>query len=394
MADNYKQAIKDLVTAENRFVKLTLKGKLRGKFNPWRRIVVRPVLLKSGRYLQFSYFDDKQDITKNYQGAEALAKLDEALAWPFSGISLKATDTELNVQITRKGKAIIHHHQPGRQQKVALAHDHSKALPLPPDQPHPFLQSVGIMTKAGQIKASMRGKFAQINEFLKLLEHTGELDNFDAFPLNILDCGCGHAYLTLGAFYYLNDIRGIPAKIVGIDTNQKLVEKCAAIAAELSCSEVCFQRSSIIDFVPDAKPDIIFALHACDTATDEALAQGILWDTRLIMSVPCCHHELNRQLGATDLFRPVLRHGILKQRLADILTDSFRALILRIMGYKTDVVEFISTEHTARNLMIRAVKTMAPGEQQFIQEYNDLKAYWRVSPYLEKLLGESLTRFL
>ena len=160
--------------------------------------------------------------------------------------------------------------------------------------------------------------------------------------------------------------------------------------------DLCFQHSPIIDFQPDVAPDLVLALHACDTATDEAIAQAIRWDARMLVCAPCCHHDLNAQIDASraDVFKPVLRHGILKQRMADILTDTFRALALRIMGYKTDVIEFVASEHTAKNLMIRAVKLAEPGDPQFVGEYNELKQFWGVRPYIEQLLGERFLQFL
>jgi SAM-dependent methyltransferase len=236
----------------------------------------------------------------------------------------------------------------------------------------------------------MHAKFSQINEFLKLLEHTEELDAFEKTPVNILDCGCGSAYLSFAAYHYLNDVRGIPARLVGIDVNETLIQKDNAESEQLGYTDACFQRSSIIDYEPDVPPDIVLALHACDTATDEAIAQGIRWQSRLILCAPCCHHHLQKQLQAVEPFEPVFRHGILKQRMGDILTDAFRALILRMLGYKTDVVEFVSPEHTDKNLMIRAVKRGQQDTAQFVQEYIKLKNYWHVTPYLETLLGDRL----
>ena len=193
----------------------------------------------------------------------------------------------------------------------------------------------------------MQGKFAQINEFLKLLEHTGELDSFEKTPVNILDCGSGSSYLSFAVYHYLNDVRKIPARLVGIDVKEELIQKSNAHGAKVGFEHICFEKSAIIDYKPETPPDIVLALHACDTATDEAIAQGILNGSRLILCVPCCRHDLNEQITlqrsnpsagsgqAVATFQPVLHHGILKQRMADILTDAFRALILRIMGYKT-----------------------------------------------------------
>ncbi len=391
---DYRETIKRRVLDEAAFVQLTLKGRLRGAALPWRLVTVRPVLLKNRRHLQFSYLTDKQDITKNYSGAEAEAKLDEVLALPFSNLAARSTEDNLYVQVTKPGKAMLRYETRAESHTPELAHDAPKDLPIPADRPDPFLQVTGIQTADGKIKAEMRGKFAQINEFLKLLDHTGALATFERTPVSILDCGSGSAYLSFAVYHYVNDLKGIPARLVGVDTNDRLIDKSSAASASLGLEAVCFVRSPIADYQPDVPPDIVLALHACNTATDDALMQGIRHGAGLILAVPCCHHHLNEQLESRAPFQPVLRHGILKQRLADILTDSFRALILRIMGYRTDVVEFISAEHTDRNLMIRAVKRTPPGDPAFVQEYRDLKAFWGVTPYLETVLGEMFTQWL
>jgi SAM-dependent methyltransferase len=392
MHSDYRDVIKKRVLDEEAFVRLTLKGQLHGKELQWRKVVVRPVLIKQTRHLQFSYFDTKQDITKNYLGNEALEKLDELLALPFSSITVQSTREDVHVQVTREGKAIFSHSKATQGDKAPdLAHDASKQLPLPADKADAFLQAIGIMDKQGKVFPTMQDKFSQINEFLKLLEHTGELEHFAKKPLNILDCGSGSAYLSFAMYHYLNNVRGISARLVGIDTNGKLVEKSNLHSQQLSFEKMCFLQSAIIDYVPDVAPDIVLALHACDTATDDAIAQGILGTARLILCAPCCHHELHQQIHALAPFKPVLQHGILQKRMADILTDAFRALVLQIMGYKTDVIEFISTEHTDRNLMIRAVKRTKQGEKnerKYLQEYEALKAFWGVTPYLEKVLRE------
>ncbi len=389
MVVEYKEQVKRLVLDEQIFVRLTLKGQSQDAGMSWRQIIVRPVLIKNERYLQFSYFSQKQDITKNYRGSQASQKLDEILALPFNTIVVQSTMEDLRVQITPKGNVILHRDkatQAGREPQ--LAHDLSKKLLLPADKPDSFLQATGIMDVQGRVRPSMQGKFSQINEFLKLLEHTGELERFDKTPVHILDCGCGSAYLAFAAYHYLNNVRGIPAHLTGIDTNATLIQKDNRQSEELGFSHACFQKSAIIDYVPQESPDIVLALHACDTATDEAIYQGIVSESRLIMCAPCCHHHLHGQLRPVKPFTPVFQDGILKQRLSDILTDTFRALVLRIMGYKTDVVEFVSPEHTDKNLMIRAVRRSQWNKARYMQEYLDLKAYWGVTPYLETLLGE------
>ncbi len=391
MSDDYRSLLRQSMLDDAAFVQMTLKGKISESL-PWRMVVIRPVLLKNQRHLQFSYFSAKQDITKNYLPDEAAAQLAELLELPFSSIHLRLTDEDINVQITKKGKAILHREGANQHRQAELSHDAPKALPIPADNPDPFLKTIGIMTSDGRIKADMQDKFAQINQFLTLLDHTSALDTFDHSPIHVLDCGCGSSHLSFATYHYLNHIRGIPATLDGVDVNAKLMDKSNGYSRDLGLNDACFYATPIINFQPQIPPDIVIALHACDTATDEALALGINCGAGIIMAAPCCHHDLNKQLEARMPFQPVMRHGILKERLADILTDSFRALILRIMGYKTDVVEFVSSDHTGRNLLIRAVKRGKSGDSTALREYEELKAFWGVTPYLEKLLGESFLR--
>jgi SAM-dependent methyltransferase len=395
MALEYQEQVKRIVLNEHLFVRLTMKGQSRVSEIPWRQVTVRPVLIKNARCLQFSYFNQKQDITKNYRGSEISQKLDEILALPFKTIIVQSIVEELRVQITSRGKAILHRNKvttDGGQPQ--LTHDFNKKLLIPVDKPDSFLQATGIMDEQGKVRPSMRGKFSQINEFLKLLQHTGELERFEKTPVRILDCGCGSAYLSFAAYHYLNNVLGIQAHLTGIDTNATVIQKDNRESEQLGFINACFLKSAIAHYVPQELPDIVLALHACDTATDEAIYQGIVSLSQLVMCAPCCHHYLNQQLHAVNPFNPIFQDGILKQRLSDILTDTFRALILRIMSYKTDVIEFVSPEHTDKNLMIRAVRHTQRDNARYIREYLDLKQYWGVTPYLEVLLQEGFTKLL
>ena len=283
------------------------------------------------------------------------------------------------------------------QQSGNWAHDRQQKTFLTEPAATPFLQAVGIMGEHGRIKADLYGKFRQIQEFIKLVQQTGALEQMAATPLHVVDAGCGNAYLTFAFYYYLQEHLKRPTSLIGIDSRSEPLERHQEKVARLGWSDLSFQASTIIDFQPASAPDIVLALHACDTATDEALAQGIRWHSHLVVSVPCCHHHLQVQIEqqpAPAPFGPVLRQSILKERLGDLLTDSFRGLILHIMGYQADIVQFVSSEHTAKNLMIRAVKSQKPGNARAVQEYQDLKAFWSVIPYLESLLGEDLQQYL
>ncbi len=395
--EDTRQLIESSLLDEDTFVKATFSGRRRGYELAWRRVIVRPVLIRGERHLQVSYLDEKQDITKNYAGHEVQDKVEELLSLPFSQVHMMTTEGEIQVEISRKGVARVLRHVDAKPPSP-LTHDREKPYLLPGAEPDPFLQAKGIQTPDGRIRASKQRKFRQINEFLRLVVEAGALPGpgplDEQEPIRIVDCGCGSADLTFAVYHYLNHIYKYPAKAVGIDVKADLVAKQNAIAAELGWDDLRFEVSRIIDYQPAENPDMVLALHACDTATDEALAQAVRWGARMIFSAPCCHHDLQAQMAEQEMppvFQPVLRHGILKERVGDVLTDSFRAQILRIFGYATDVVQFISPEHTAKNLMIRGIKTAVPGDPQMIAEYRALVDFWQVRPYLAQLLGKQLS---
>lgn len=394
MTEQHIALLRARILDSQTFVRATLSGKQRGADLPWIRLVIRPVMLKSGRCLQFSYFDARQDITKNYAGDEAAARLDEALALPFSSFAVQSTNGDLHVQITKKGKAIIHESGGPQPRLPDLSHDHQKETPLPAAAPDPYLQAVGIMTHDGKIKAAMQNKFRQINKFLQLVGDTGELEQMGPGVVRVVDCGCGSAYLTFALFHYMTHVLKLQVELTGVDVNEKLLAEHAEKIASLGWGGLSFEAARIIDYEPGAPVDITVALHACDTATDEAIARGVQWNSRLIVCAPCCQHDLQVQLSrktAPTPFGPVMRHGLFFERMGDLLTDSFRVLLLRLMGYRVDVVEFVPSEHTPRNLMIRAVKTAQPGDPKILNEYLSLRDYWQVRPHLEKLLEKRLT---
>jgi hypothetical protein len=374
------------------FRRATFAGATRGE-NPsgWVRVVVRPVEIRGGRHLQFAYFDRKKCHVKNYPEADAGPALAELLDAQFAGIHVSTAAAELDVRITKKGKALIGRRAATAGSAETLSHNRVKDVPLPEGKADRVLEVMGILTRDGRVRPTMRAKFTQVNEFLKHLRHVLDDAGLRSLgrPVEILDCGCGSSYLTLAAHHYLNDVLGILARITGVDLNEEVIRKSAERATLLGPDGPNFACGRIGGI--DAKPDVVFALHACDTATDDAIAQAVRREARLLLSVPCCHHELNKSIradGPVAILRPVLRHNILQQRTADLVTDAFRALALRIMGYKTDVVEFVSPEHTARNLMIRAVRGAPVGEPAFVAEYLEMKRFWSVTPYVEQALGE------
>jgi ribosomal protein S18 acetylase RimI-like enzyme len=396
--EEHVRRVREEILAGESFVRAVFSGRQSGAALPWIKVVVRPVRIKGALHWQVSYFDEEKDTTKNHAADDIAATVDALLALPFRNIHVETTRGTLEVRITKKGDALLHE-APFAEPRVPadLAHDREKKKALTVGDSAPFLEAVGILTKSGKVKADRQGKFRQINEFLRLVEETGVFDGGSAEPIHIVDCGCGNAYLTFAIYHYVRNILRLPAEVVGVDVKADLLERHREKVRALGWDRLTFEVGCIADFQPAAVPDVVVALHACDTATDDALARGIRWGSKLIVTAPCCQHELQEQLSrisVPDPFRAVTRYGILGERLGDILTDTFRAAILRIMGYRTDVVQFVPIEHTAKNLMIRSVKTSEAGSARSVEEYEALKEYWHVTPYLERLLDAELTERL
>ncbi|MFO7661144.1 MAG: SAM-dependent methyltransferase [Chloroflexota bacterium] len=400
MADEYRQLVLNTILTDERFVEATFRDVSREEDSPWLRVTVRPVAIKEDRFLQFSYFDGVQDTTKNERYEDASQRLHEVLADSPRSIQATTTFETIRVQFSKKGRAIIHRERAPQDVSIPvdLAHDRRKYYLLPEDQPIPFLQTIGVMTKDGRVRADQRRKFRQINEFLRLIDETGAIEQLEDDPLLVVDMGCGSAALTFAVYYYLNEIKGRPSKMVGVDTKQHLMDRLSGTAQELEWPGLSFQTARILDYEsPEPTPNIVLALHACDTATDEALARAVRWQSQLIFSAPCCHHHLQAQMGGKVPpvpFEPVMRHGIMRERLGDILTDSFRTHILRMLGYQTDILEFVPIEHTPKNLMIRAVRSVTKLQTSLVDEYIRMKSYWGVTPYLETLLKDELNPIL
>ncbi len=385
----YQDTIRKAILDEANFVRATFSGRQRGQTNPWQRLELRPVEVRGQRHLQFSFFDEKQNIVKNYAGDTAVTELNHALDLPFRNFHIISQTETLQINLTKKGKAIINKRANETPQEVDLAHDRAKNTILSEGEDIPFLKVMGVMRADGRIKADRRSKFQQINAFLKIL---AEVDEIAALPdpVRLIDFGCGNAYLTFAAYHYLQNILGKQAIIVGVDGQEKLIARNQRLAQQLGWDGLTFEQGLIIDYQTENPPDIVVALHACDTATDDTLAQGIRWQSQVIIAAPCCHHHLQVQLKerpSPPEFEAVLRYGLLHERLGDVLTDAFRAAILRMMGYQVTVMQFVSPDHTPKNLLLRAVKKDKRGGETAVAEYTQLQQYWQVDPYLAQLLS-------
>ncbi len=378
------------------FLRATFAGTQRLNKIPAQRVTLRPVDLCEGRRIQISRNDGRKDISTNHTPEELPTALADILAAGFSNIHITTTAEEIDLRLTKKGELLVGRKkiQPVETPVPSTVHNRTKNLPLPEGltggTADALLLAMGIVDRNGAVRPTMRAKFTQINEFLKLLEHAlpealrNKGTEAQREELTILDCGCGASHLTLATAHYLGDIKRIAVRVKGIDVNPEVIEKARARAAEWGRKDIEFHVGKI-GSLANLHADIVLALHACDTATDDALAQGIRSGAQLILAVPCCHKYLNDQLKIPAL-APIHHQGILHERLADIITDTFRALILKTHGYRAEVIEFISPEHTARNLMIRATKVRPAGDAAAKKEYEAFKSFTGVTPYLETLL--------
>jgi SAM-dependent methyltransferase len=350
-------------------------GRRRGFTPSVTRAELRPITLKAGARLQIVTDDGARPTTRNVvPGPEAAEAVDSLLAEPFGNWHIETASSTVQVRITKKGDAQIHR-APASRGTEAVEHDRAKQWLLDPGDP--------LFKVIGGNAAKRR----QIDAFLRALEAT--LPEELPTPLRVVDLGCGNAYLTFAAYRYLTG-RGVSVQVVGVDVREDQRVRNSAVAAELGCSsDVSFVAGTISEASLPFEPDLVLALHACDTATDEALARALGWSAKWILAAPCCHHDIAAQLKgrpAPAPFGELTRHAIMRERFADVLTDTLRASLLRLNGYKVDVVEFIDSAHTPRNLMVRARRTGAAPTSAQLSEYASLTEEWGVTPALSRML--------
>ena len=361
------------------------------------RTTFRPIEIKGRLMIQVSTFDGRKTDVKNYASEALTGVVDELLLQPYRSLFVSTATDETQIQITKKGKPLVTVKKRNQPVTPDLRHDRTIRRPLPEGEPDPFLQKIGMMTADGRIKADRQRKFQQINEFIRLVSETTDLKKVTTGPMLIVDFGCGNAYLTFALHYYLNTKLGVECELIGVDRNPDSIARDAAKAHDLGAETINFVTASIDEFVPPRPADVVVALHACDTATDAELARALHYDAKLIFAAPCCHHNLQVQLGEHDpaqAYAPIFKDGILKERLGDLVTDTLRAMIMRIAGYKVDVIEFTAPEHTAKNLLIRARKASIGDTAGLVNEYRALKEAFGVTPYLESLLYADLSKTL
>ena len=454
-----KEEIRARVLGEG-FMKLVQSVRRNGKTF---RIALRPVEIGGERKFQAEMNDDGQVQVKNLSVSAAAEGLEEIINQRGAReLHLMTASGDLHLRVTKKGHALVSRSAELERVATVQPHDRVKKLPLTSFDSTALLRVIGIADGSGQIKASMRGKYDQVNEFLKMVKETvgekkvekvgggGEASHAASHepPFTVVDCGCGKAYLTISLYFYLTQVLKFPdVKVIGIDRRADVIAAARKMVEQLDVADkVLFVEADLgsvgsieslgsvgslgsigsvgslggVGLVgalgsagadsgsrPENRTggqadrvDMVVSLHACDTATDEALARGVEWKAKYILSAPCCQHELQKELarveagGGRATFSGLLRQSILRERMCDILTDSFRAMILRILGFKTQVIEFVSSEATARNILLKCEYGVKPGQPGPIGEYLELRDYWKVTPWLETRLAKSLARHL
>lgn len=354
------------------------------------RISLRPVRLKGETYFQAEMTDGAQTQVRNLTEAPARKGLNDILKQTGKrDLHLITAAGDLHVRVTKKGRPLVSRSKPKEQAGPApeiQAHDHVKKQPLTAFDSTRLLRVLGLADADGKVKPSMRGKYDQVNALLRMVEPL--LPETPPARFTVIDCGCGKAYLTLALHAYLTQALHYPAvQVIGVDKNDRVIASAQEMARALGIDhEAAFIAATIDTADLPEKPDLVMSLHACDTATDDALILAVKHGAARILCVPCCQHELHHALEGGGAMRALLRHGILRERLADLLTDTFRAQILRICGYRARVMEFVSPEATGRNILIRAEKGLRPQLGEAVSEYRELCGFWGVEPYIGKAL--------
>lgn len=338
------------------------------------KVTYRPVLLKVGPRIQATSTEGPRETHRNLTPDEVIADVSQQLGEHFGNANLFTAAADVALQQKPQGDWKITRRPPSKAPALSLPlHNRTKQYLIPDGVPCPFLIEIGVMTPDGKVRAAKYDKFRQVNRFLELVN-----DVLTELPadrtLRVVDFGCGKSYLTFALHHLLTVIHRLSVEIVGLDLKRDVIDHCSAVARKLNCAGLTFQVGNIADHQAPADVDLTVSLHACDTATDAAIAQAVKWNTKVILCVPCCQHEFAAKMS--DALLPALQqHGILKERFAALATDAIRAQALEVLGYRTQVVEFTDLEHTPKNLLIRAVQRLGETPQlaQLIQNYQRCK---------------------
>uniref|UniRef100_UPI0040569F13 class I SAM-dependent methyltransferase n=1 Tax=Acetatifactor sp. TaxID=1872090 RepID=UPI0040569F13 len=354
------------------------------------KVKIRPVFMRGELYFQETLYRGTQVFHENFKEDIICRRIETYLSELFKQGEFKANGMEAVVLVSKKGKITVKYKRKQERTEAvptdvgALSHNRTKQYILQEGMPVDFLVGLGVQTPDGRIAKTKYDKFRQINRYLEFIE-----DVLDELPkertIKIIDFGCGKSYLTFAMYYYLQVLQHRDIEVIGLDLKTDVIKHCNQLAEKLQYNRLHFERGDISTYEGTDSVDMVVSLHACDTATDYALEKAVKWGARVIMAVPCCQHEVNKQISCKTL-KPILKYGLIKERMSALITDALRAELLESRGYDTQILEFIDMEHTPKNLLIRAVKrnNMRPAGRQ--ENVGEVMEFLHISPTLEKLL--------
>ena len=370
---------------QKNLIDLTISGLKKKNEELPVKIKVRPVAMKDNIEYQVSEFIGRKGFHKNYKKDELKKKITDWMQEDYKQAQFTMTDATAQILSGKHSQTVKYKKCKEVRVQRDLSHNRTKRYILPEGTPVGFLIDLGVMTKEGKIVRQKYDKYRQINRFLEFVE--------DILPQlskereqTIIDFGCGKSYLTFAMYYYLKELKGYDIRIIGLDLKEDVIAHCNELKDKYGYGKLSFLVGDIASYTDVDAVDMVVTLHACDTATDYALAKAVQWGAKVILSVPCCQHEANRMME-NELLQPVLQYGILKERMAAIMTDAVRANLLTAKGYDTQILEFIDMEHTPKNLLIRAVYTGKDSENA-AEALKNMEEALHLNLTLNKLLGE------
>lgn len=350
----------------------------------FRKIVINRKSGRQGVYYQAEKYTDRQVFHDNIPPGQLEAYMAERIPGEFKQADAFSEGLCRTLRVSKKGKETLSESRTGVL-RPEESHNRQKNYLLPEGTVIPPLVDLGVFTPEGRVAAKMQDKYRQINRFVELVDDA--VRRHGRRDITIIDFGCGKSYLTFILYYYLTEIRGLEPTVIGLDLKADVIAQCNLTAFKYGYTGLRFELGDIAGYTPEKTPDMVISLHACDTATDHAIYNAVKWGTRMILSVPCCQHELNGQMQSRRL-AALTRYGIIRERTAALMTDAIRDCLLESVGYKTSLLEFVDLAHSPKNILIRAYKADTPEDKRRValQEALDLMEEFHLSPTLHKLL--------
>lgn len=381
--DDLNAVASNVLTAD--LIEVTIRGHRSGIQSDLERIRIRPVTIADENLFQFEEFDGTNTDVTNFDRNAAIRHFVDLFRVGMKTAYIRMSKNDLQVTISRKGKVQQVRHAASRE-RSDTQHDRQKQHLIA--ESAPFLRHVGIANEAGVVRPTARDKYRQVQQFVEIVDHLVH-DHDRSTPLRIVDLGCGSGVLTLAAHYHLVEA-GFDVHTTGVDLKGDLMSELNSVVAKLEWSSITFVTGAIADWQPKPNliPNLVIALHACDTATDDAISQAVRWNSDHLLVAPCCQHDLQRQIDRSRVplgFESLVRHGIVRERLGDLLTDTFRADVLSALGWHTDVIEFVDNQHTAKNIMIRSTNTGVADNDARLRAL-EMTSQWSLEPALRHLL--------